>query len=436
MPFHSWIGLLPSPPGGNLADIVKRRGLVVGAFLLLVTFGTQISPGKVASTHGFGTGHARSDGRLALSAAGQAAGTASVLASVVPDTDLAQTAAPTVPATSPKAATPKVAPVSAGSFGGTPVHAQRGATITVYTDSHFASKASAMLDHLATLGVNSVSAVIVFTQSTYTSNDPHLAPYVASPQEMQTFITAAHQRGMSVMIRPLMNDGNLAPQWRGTVLPTDLPGWFSNYYNGVVRPYASLNGVDTIDIGSEMATLADRQPGWWLWLISGLRSSFPGVRLTYSSTDWIALPGQQQPYPTFAESLDLIGVDAFFPLKGVTNGYDINQLVSAWQGPLGEVNRLATYYHKPVLFTEIGLASECCTLSQPFVWNSQGAPNLQAQAVYYAAACRAIRPWRIGLYWWEYNGFDPLTSPAADNGFSPYGKPAEQEMARCYQSGY
>ena len=329
-----------------------------------------------------------------------------------------------------------MAQVAAGAFNGGPLHGQRGVTVIPYIDPSFASKAAAFLDHLAGLGVNSLNVVVVFVQSTYTSSDPHLSPTAATTSEIQQFITDAHQRGMSVIIRPLMDDSNLAPQWRGTVLPTDPSTWFSNYYDGVVRPYATLNGVDAVDIGSEMATLADKMPSRWLSLIATLRSTVPAVRLTYSSTDWIALPGQQQPYPTFAESLDLIGVDAFFPLNGVTNGYDVGQLVNAWQAPLGLVNRLATYYHKPVLFTEIGLASQCCTLNQPFVWNSQATPNLQAQAVYYAAACRAIRPWRIGLYWWIYDGLDPLNDPQNNNGFSPYGKPAEQEMARCYQSGY
>ena len=336
----------------------------------------------------------------------------------------------------PNLSTPKTAQVPTNVFNSGPLHGQRGVTVIVYNYQDFGARAASFLDHLAGLGVNSLNVVIVFMQSTYTSSDPHLSPNAATPTQVQEFITDAHQRGMSVMIRPLMDDSNLAPQWRGTVLPTDPASWFSNYYNGVIRPYAALNGVDAVDIGSEMATLADKLPNSWLSLISTLRSTLPAVRLTYSSTDWIALPGEQQPYPIFAESLDLIGVDAFFPLKGVTNGYDVGQLVNAWQAPLGLVNRLATYYHKPVLFTEIGLASQCCTLNQPFVWNAQAATNLQAQAVYYLAACRAIRPWRIGLYWWIYDGLDPLNDPQNNNGFSPYGKPAEQEMARCYQSGY
>ena len=243
------------------------------------------------------------------------------------------------------------------------------------------------------------------------------------------------------MLRPLMDDDNIiaatgGAQWRGTVLPTDPTTWFSNYYGNVLLPYASLHGIDSLDIASELTTLAFTYPSRWTALISTLRSTYPSVRLTYSSGfDWSALPGQPQPYPSFASSLDLLGIDAFFPLNGVTNGYLISQLVQAWQPWLAKVAQLSAYYRKPVLFTEIGLASQCCTLTQPFVYRAAAAPNMLAQQQYYAAACQAIRPYHIGLYWWDYNGLDPLSSPLTDNGFSPYGKPAEQAMARCYQTG-
>jgi len=326
-----------------------------------------------------------------------------------------------------------------------PIRGQHGITVTAYTDPAFATKANGFLDHVSALGVNSLNMLVWFQQSTNTSNDPHLASYTATPQQMQLLIAGAHQRGMSVMIRPIMDDGNIiaaspltgpnSGQWRGTVLPSDPTTWFNNYYNGIIYPYASLGGIEAIDIGSELATLADQLPGRWISLISTLRSTFPAARLTYSSTDWIGLPGQPQPYPGFATSLDLLGIDAFFRLDNVTNGYLISQLVRAWQAPLAKVAQLSGYYHKPIVFTELGLASQCCTLTQPFVYRSGAAPDMLAQARYYAAACQAIRPYHISLYWWDYDGLDPLASPLADNGFSPYGKPAEQEMARCYQTG-
>jgi hypothetical protein len=225
-------------------------------------------------------------------------------------------------------------------------------------------------------------------------------------------------------------------QWRGTVQPSDPTTWFATYTKNVLLPYASLNGVDALNIGSELTTLAFTYPDRWTTLISALRATYPGIRLTYSSTDWYGLPGQPQPYPSFASSLDLLGVDAFFPMNGVTNGYMVSQLVAAWQPWLSKMAQLSAYYHKPLVFTELGLASQCCTLTQPFVYSASAAPNPQAQAAYYAAACQAIRPYHIGLYWWDYNGPDPLSAPLNDNGFSPYGKPAEQEMARCYLGGY
>jgi hypothetical protein len=345
---------------------------------------------------------------------------------------------------SPSKATRQQATIAQPGFSSEPLHGQRGVTVTAQTDPNFATKATQFLDHLAGLGVDSVSMLVWFKQSTYTSTDVALAYYTATPSQLQTFINGAHQRGMSVMVRPIMDDGNIiaatnGAQWRGTVYPpsaAELKTWFDNYYASILYPYASLVGVDALDIGSELTTLGYKEPARWTSLITTLRSNFPGVRLTWSSTDWFGLPGQQQPYPSFASSLDLIGIDAFFPMSGVTNGYSIAQLTQAWQPWLSKMVQLAGYYHKPMLFTEIGLASQCCTLNQPFVYNSGAAPNPQAQAAYYAAACQAIRPYHIGLYWWDYDGLDPLSAPLSNNGFSPYGKPAEDEMARCYLGGY
>jgi hypothetical protein len=341
-----------------------------------------------------------------------------------------------------------VAPATAvvSAFDRAPLHGQRGVTLTVYPDVSFATKAASFLDHLQSLGVDSLSVVIVFQQSANGSSDPHLASFAPSPAQIQILIDAAHQRGMSLMVRPLMDDSNIiaasnAPggtpgQWRGTVMPTDPTTWFSTYYNSIILPYASLTGLDIVDVGSELATLAANYPDRWKNLITNLQAVRPALRVSYSTVDWYALPGQQQPYPSFAPNLDVLGVDAYFPLNGVTNGYDVSQLVKAWQPALGKIAQLSAYYHKPVQFHEIGLASQCCTLTQPFLYTAGAAPNMQAQAAYYAGACQAIRSYHIGMYWWEYNGMDPLSSPGTDNGFSPYGKPAEQEMARCYLGGY
>jgi hypothetical protein len=341
-----------------------------------------------------------------------------------------------------------VAPATAvvSAFDRAPLHGQRGVTLTVYPDVSFATKAASFLDHLQSLGVDSLSVVIVFQQSANGSSDPHLASFAPSPAQIQILIDAAHQRGMSLMVRPLMDDSNIiaasnAPggtpgQWRGTVMPTDPTTWFSTYYNSIILPYASLTGLDIVDVGSELATLAANYPDRWKNLITNLQAVRPALRVSYSTVDWYALPGQQQPYPSFAPNLDVLGVDAYFPLNGVTNGYDVSQLVKAWQPALGKIAQLSAYYHKPVQFHEIGLASQCCTLTQPFLYTPGAAPNMQAQAAYYAGACQAIRSYHIGMYWWEYNGMDPLSSPGTDNGFSPYGKPAEQEMARCYLGGY
>jgi hypothetical protein len=417
---------------GYAAVTLKRRGILVAILLLLMTpslASARQTPSAMGSTKTI----------QLVNGSAQLGQATAPLPSVGPRAGSSAASRQSKAA----AASRQPAANSHPAFSRAPLHGQRGVTVTAQTDPNFDAKAAQFLDHIAGLGVDSVSMLVWFKQSTYVSTDVQLQYYTATPQQMQTFINGAHQRGMSVMVRPIMDDGNIiaatnGAQWRGTVYPaaSDLPTWFNNYYQSILLPYASLTGVDALDIGSELTTLGYKEPARWTSMISTLRSTFPGLRLTWSSTDWFGLPGQPQPYPSFASSLDLIGIDAFFPMSGVTNGYSIAQLTQAWQPWLSKMIQLAGYYHKPMLFTEIGLASQCCTLTQPFVYNSGAAANPQAQAAYYAAACQAIRPYHIGLYWWDYDGLDPLSAPSSNNGFSPYGKPAEDEMARCYLGGY
>jgi sigma-70-like protein len=48
------------------------------------------------------------------------------------------------------------------------------------------------------------------------------------------------------------------------------------------------------------------------------------------------------------------------------------------------------------------------------------------------ASCNALRGAVNGLYWWYMSPYAPQ-APLTDMGFDPTGKPAEAELARCFQ---
>ncbi len=306
---------------------------------------------------------------------------------------------------------------------------QAGVTILAYeSNPSLIQKSRPLLDHLAGLHVNSVSLAILIYQSGWSSTDVRADPVkTPSPALIAAFAHEAHSRGMSVLLRPLFDDGpfmRAGPQyWRGTLQPSNRATWYRNY-DALMMTYARAAqdaGIEVLDVGTELGTLqTDTQP--WLDLIGSIRQVFTG-QLTYS-INW------GQPYPAFATGLDFISVDAFYPLSA-PSGASVSQLVSAWQKWVSQLSQYQASWNKPLVLTELGVTSERGSFQAPYTWRHNTGVSLQDQQRYYAATCQALKPMLSGMYWWAYD-FNGLPAPARDTGYNPMGKPAEQEIAKCY----
>jgi hypothetical protein len=304
---------------------------------------------------------------------------------------------------------------------------QAGVNVLIYgNDPAFAAKAAAQLDHLAQLHVNSVSLVFPIYQASWTATTVYADPtWTPSPTNIRVFIRAAHQRHMRVLLRPLLDEASLhlAGKWRGQIAPTSVGAWFASYTN-LVMGYAQLartEGVEMIDIGTEFDSL---QPytQQWLNLIRAVRQIYQG-QLTYSA-NWAIW------YPSFGWALDFLSIDAFFPLS-VPVSANQQQLAAAWGQWIARANGFAYNFGKPVVFTELGTTSEVGSFQMPWIWFHNTGLSLDAQRLYYAAACQALKGRIGGIYWWEYN-LDPLLSPTTDPSYDPQGKPADSVISDCY----
>ena len=293
-------------------------------------------------------------------------------------------------------------------------------------DPAFASKAASQLDHLGQLHVNSVSFVFPIYQSNWTSTTVYTDPtWTPSLANTRTFIRAAHQRGMRVLLRPLMDENSLHPagKWRGQIAPASISAWFASY-TGLVMTFAQLaqaEHAEIIDLGTEFDSLQS-DSGEWLNLISAVRRVYSG-QLTYSA-NWAIQ------YPSFGWALDFLSIDAFFPLSVPTNATQ-QQLVAAWSPWIARANGFAYNFGRHVVFTELGTTSEVGSFQTPWLWSHGTGISLEAQRLYYAAACQALKGRISGMYWWNYM-IDPLPSPATDTGFDPQGKPSEASVGQCY----
>jgi hypothetical protein len=330
---------------------------------------------------------------------------------------------------SPSTSATQTSGSAGGSFSNQVVVPSRGVTVLLYdNDPAFAAKTGVLIDRLASLNANSISLTIpLFQSGSIYATDIHMdSTRTPSLANLQTFIQAAHQRGMTVLLRPLLDDQNIGNGWRGVLAPSPRQAWYDNYLP-ILRQLATLGpsaGLDTLDVGSELLSL-QTDTAEWTAIVADIRSHFSGA-VTFS-TNW------DHAFPAFAPSLNFLSIDAFYPLYAPVNA-NVQQLVQAWQPWLTQAAQTRTAWGKPVVFTELGVTSQVGSFRQPWNWNNGQPVSMEAQRLYYQASCQAVRPYKIGMYWWAFYNLDPLSSPLTDASYDPEGKPAEGEIGRCYSA--
>lgn len=334
--------------------------------------------------------------------------------------------APTGPVTAAAQAPPPLVPVlnprkQASDF-------QAGVMVLVYgNDPSFDFKVRQELNRLAALGANSVGLVFPIYQTTSQSADVHADPTkTPSADRIALFVRQAHQRGFTVLLRPLLDEGSLAldGQWRGTIQPTSVDAWFQAY-QALILGYARLaqrEHVDAFGVGSELNSL-EADGGRWLRLISQVRQVYSGL-VTYSSTSGNGYPA------SFVSALDFLGVDAYYPMA-VQAGATAKELEVAWLPWIAELERIHAASGKPVAITEVGTPSRAGSYLTPWTLKPGAPLDLEAQSRYYQASCQVLSGVFPGLYWW-YTNLDASTAPLRDTGYNPTGKPAELEIAKCF----
>ena len=252
-------------------------------------------------------------------------------------------------------------------------------------DSDYPAKAAALLDRLESLHVNSVAIVYSIFQDGWTGSvlrtDQTLTP---SDAGLSVFIRAAHARGMSVTLRPTLDETNIrsTDHWRGQIAPTDIKAWFSSYSDLIARyaTFAESEGVSTVSIGVEFESM-ERYTDQWKALIKRIRGVYKG-HVTYSYNF------QNQDFG-FASDLDFIGVDAYYPLD-VSTGATVDQIIAAWAPSLTALKKLQDETGKRIILTEVGIRSQTNDFREPFKGHDGEKPSQEDQEHYFSGLCTVI----------------------------------------------
>jgi hypothetical protein len=279
-----------------------------------------------------------------------------------------------------------------------------------------------------------VSICLSWVQTNTTSNDIHpdliKTPTIASVRHA---ILRAHNLGLKVMLKPMVD--TLEPEktqgyptvWRGEILPSK--EWFESYSNFInyFAEIAEQSNVEMFCIGCELKATTNQKTQWEN-LINDIRARYSGP-ITYAA-DWT-----NYKYIEWWDSLDYVGIDAYFFLTLFNNDPTIEELKSAWNNHANEIEEWISNVNKPLIFTEIGYRSGDGTAMAPSNYWSNMPIDLQEQNDCYEAAFQTLwnRNWFYGFYWWTWIHY-PNKGGLNDNSHTPQNKPVENIITEWYSN--
>jgi hypothetical protein len=246
-------------------------------------------------------------------------------------------------------------------------------------------------------------------------------------------IRQAHAEGLRVFLVPHLwvESGG----WRGEIDPGDDAAWqsWAASYREFLRSWATLardERVDMLAVGVELRSwLTTTHAEKFLPILREIRALYPGL-LTYAA-NWDDVEDT-----VVLGELDLIGVNAFFPLAE-RPGAGITELIQGGQRVAARLRSLAERWGKPVVLTEYGYTTRKDPALRPWEWPDRMSNVVvdevaQADAYFGLLAPLIDQPWLAGAFAWRLYADPDDVSQEAEWGFSPRGKLAELVLRDAY----
>lgn len=287
---------------------------------------------------------------------------------------------------------------------------QRGVVIAPQYPTEFGSLAfQQTLRDLKATGANSVSLKIpLFQQGLHTSAVYPLRQHTPPDRSLVAGIRFARSLGLAPILKLHVDIENRPTQARSRIDPRRRAAWFTSYQAQVVH-YATLAqaaGATDVSIGTELTTLT-RPVNTLAWrnIVRACRRVFHG-RLTYGADH-----GTELGQVAFWDSLDYIGVSAYYPLHAVGRA----GLARAWarvdtrpvagDPDAGNIYPVARKWHRKVVFTEVGYRSGTGAHDEPADYSRPLPYDEQEQAKLYDALFSywSTRPYMAGVQFWEWH---------------------------------
>jgi len=330
-----------------------------------------------------------------------------------------------------------------------------GEMIKAFTLDAFNRIEEGVLENLASLGVTHLSLTSFGWQSNYDHPEVHMQPdarwYTESDDGMRELADNGRKLGIKIIVKPHIWLSNSAAEefyqgkkvitkkWRSDIGFETEEDWktWEETYTKMTLHYAALSeeiGADIFCIGTELANAVKTRPDYWRGLIKQVREIYSG-KLTYAG-NWY----QEYEEVTFWEDLDLIGIQAYFPISKAEVPTK-EDMLEGWKRHQEKIKALADRVGKPVLFTELGYRSVSFAAEKPWQWASRNEldkvePDNEMQKMLYEAFFETYWDvdWFAGVIFWKWQ-----PQPSRRRGrstrpidFTPQDKPAQETVKEWF----
>jgi glycosyl hydrolase family 113 len=297
---------------------------------------------------------------------------------------------------------------------------------------YMSEAACASLDQLQQLHVEWLS-LMPFAFSSWAQGRPRLSFSYRNSWEgddnLRKISWEAHRRGMRIFLKPhVWSRGKSTVDFK--ISESQIwNDWFASYRRYILHEarLSEAIGAELFSVGNELPllTLDPAHEASWRSLISEVRKVFSGD-VTYCA-NW----GEDFEQIRFADALDVVGLNAYYPLV-VDPNTSRDECRKGARAVAERVASVAARLQRPIIVTEIGYPSSSQAARRP--WSEDGSdPSVTAQAEAASAFLEAFwdRSWLRGIYWWKWYSHG-RGGGENDDSYMPRGKPLAAIISDWY----
>jgi hypothetical protein len=299
---------------------------------------------------------------------------------------------------------------------------QKGMSYVSWPPNFDSANSNESLRLLSLTNTEWVAICVFWYQDNLSSTRIYPSYNTPSSSSVVKVISRVHELGMKVMLKPMVDPLNGG--WRGQISPSTT--WFQSYANFINfwANFSQKYGVDLLCVGCEFSA-NDVATASWENITSGVRELYSGP-ITYAA-NWDHYQNLH-----WWDSLDYVGIDAYFPLTNITDP-TVEQLKAGWSPWISVMASWQATVNKPIIFTEIGYRSARGTNKAPWNYSTPLPVDLQEQVDCYNATFQTFhhRNWFYGFYWWNWET-SPYAGGNSDAGYTPQNKPVQSLITSWY----